>query len=113
MQMYRAAGLPDEPYLLRPSNPRDHLTLQLCNLSSTELNTRFKEHLQQYSIFTGQTLYGLRRGTAIHDSNSGKSTADIGLRLQHAQPGGRQTQQYLDTSRETGGPVRLHAARLH
>lgn len=113
MQMYTAAGLPSQPFLLRASNPGDHLTLQLSYISSTELNTRFKEHLQRYSTATGPTLYGLRRGTAIHDFNSGKSAADIGNRLQHAQPGAQQTQQYLDTSRETGGPVRLHAARRH
>lgn len=112
LQMYGAAGIACTPFLLRPCHAANHTSLQATHLSSTELNKRFKEHLSKYSTADRETLYGLRRGTVIHDQLVlGRSAVEVGRRLQHAKPGAQQTQQYLDTSRETGGPMRVHGAR--
>lgn len=71
------------------------------------MNKRLQEHLQRAGLFEGQSTHSLRRGTVQHDHHQlGHSAAAVGSRLQHAQPGGPQTLQYLDTSRETGAPPR-------
>lgn len=105
-QVYLWVGLPTTGYLLRPLND-DRIGFKPEPLCTSTLNRQLQHHLRRLGLFQGESTHGLRRGTAIHDhQHQGRSPAEVGLRLQHVNPGGPQTLQYLDTSRETGGPPR-------
>ena len=100
------AGIAVTGYLLRPLTCRLD-TFKDSPLSTTALNKRLQHHLTRLGLFEGESSHGLRRGTVIHAyQEQGLSAYDVGMRLQHAQPGGPQTLQYLDTSRETERPSR-------
>ena len=75
-------------------------------MSTSSYNKRVQQHLEKMGQLAGESSHGLRRGTVIHDHQQGASLTSVGLRLQHRKPGGPQTLQYLDTSRETERPCR-------
>lgn len=106
MQVFLWVGLPTDSFLLCPlSENRQNFKPE--PLSTTAFNKQLQHHLRRLGLFDGQSTHGLRRGTVIHDhQQGGSSPVDAGVRLQHSSPGGLQTQYYLDTSRETGGPPR-------
>lgn len=90
---------------------KDGLSFVDAPLSKGYPSKVLQKHLKACGLFEGESGHGMRRGTVIHDSMMGKlSLAEIGQRLQHKKPGGPQTQQYLDTSRETGKPKRCRRA---
>lgn len=100
-------GVPIDGYLLRPlSDDGSHFKEE--PLSTDNINKRLQLHLRRLGLYeNGVSTHGLRRGTVIHDHQDlGKSAQECGQRLQHTRPGGPQTLQYLDTSRETGGPAK-------
>jgi hypothetical protein len=98
--------VPLDGYLLRPLSKNER-SFQQQALSTDSINKRLQQHLQRLGLHEGESSHGLRRGTGIHDHQvRGLSAVAVGMRLQHVQPGGPQTLQYLDTSRETGGPPR-------
>lgn len=98
------AGVPTDGYLLRPLSKSGAAFLS-SPLATDEICKRLQHHLRRLGLYEGETTHSLRRGTVIHDHQElGKTAAECGARLQHKQPGGPQTLQYLDTSRETGGP---------
>ena len=103
--MFKWAGLPTSGHLLSPLQD-NKCSFKAEPLSTSAFNRRLQHHLQSLGLFQGESTHGLRRGTVIHDHEQGATATEAGARLQHTQPGGRQTQQYLDTSRETGGPAR-------
>ena len=106
MQVYLWAGLPLDTYLLRPLL-EDHSGFKSYALSTDAINKQLQVHLRRLGLYQGETTHSLRRGTVIHDyQHLGLSAESAGRRLQHVRPGGPQTMQYLDTSRETGGPPR-------
>ncbi|KAL4439968.1 hypothetical protein ABPG75_002969 [Micractinium tetrahymenae] len=104
LQVHQWVGLPTNSYLVRPLAD-DHLSFKAGPLSTSAFNKQLQHHLRRLGLFQGESTHGLRRGTVIHDHQQlGRTPAEAGLRLQHANPGGPQTLQYLDTSRESGGP---------
>ena len=106
LQNCQSAGFPTNGYLLRPQTT-NRKGFKDSAFTTSALNKRLQHHLQQMGELAGESSHGLRRGTVIHDhQQQGASLASIGLRLQHVQPGGPQTMQYLDTSRETERPCR-------
>ncbi|KAL4448041.1 hypothetical protein ABPG75_005260 [Micractinium tetrahymenae] len=104
LQVHQWVGLPTNSYLVRPLAD-DHLSFKAGPLSTSAFNKQLQHHLRRLGLFQGESTHGLRRGTVIHDHQQlGRTPAEAGLRLQRANPGGPQTLQYLDTSRESGGP---------
>ena len=63
--------------------------------------------MQVHGLFEGETLHGVRRGSLQHDAALGASLEAIGRHALHAPPY-TTTEQYVDTSREVGGGIRLH-----
>lgn len=106
LQVYQWVGVSVEPCLLRPLN-QNGSSFKDEPLSSDDILKRLQHHLRRLGLAAGETTHSLRRGTVILDYQVlGKSAAECGARLQHMNPGGPQTLQYLETSREAGGPPR-------
>ncbi len=103
------AGIPLQPFLLRPQKDNRQGFKESC-LSSSELNKRFQKVLADHGLWDGETLHGVRRGSLQQDATGGASIEAIGRHALHAPPY-TTTEQYLDTSREVGGGARLHNFR--
>lgn len=102
------AGLEDSCYLIRPEWP-NHRGFKGAGMTSGVLNKRFQRLLMQAGLYEGETLHGIRRGTMQDAVGQGKSVAEVGA---HAlQKTMAVTEMYLDTSRETYGPVKLKGLR--
>ena len=101
-------GVSLHPYLLRPE-ATDRLGFKSEPLSSCGLNKRFQKHLKDLDMFAGESLHGIRRSAMQHSFGNGSSLADIGSQALQITPS--VTAAYLDTSRETGGPVRQKRRR--
>ncbi len=111
LQMCLWASVPISGHLLRPL-AAEGASFRETPLDSDAINKRLQHHLSRLGLFEGESTHGVRRGTLIHDYQElGKSAVDVGHRLQHAQPGGPQSMQYVDTSRETGGPSKQKRPR--
>ena len=105
LQVCRWASVPLDGYLLRPM-ARANASFKEEPFSTDSINKRLQHHLQRLGLFGGESSHGFRRGTVLHDHQQlGRSAEDVGRRLLHVNPGGPQTQQYLDTSMETGRPA--------
>ena len=108
-QAYAKAGVSPTPFLVRASTA-DKTGFKATPL--TEFNHRLRALLAEFSTPEGETTHSLRRGPAQHaHAQLGQSAAAVGARLQHREPGGPQTQVYLDASRETGRPQRDRSKR--
>ena len=106
MQVFLWVGLSTSGFLLRPFQP-DKRSFKDQPLGTDAYLKQLQHHLRQTGLFSGETTHSLRRGTVIHDYQEvGKTPGEVGRRLQHVTPGGPQTMQYLDTSREVGCPPR-------
>ncbi len=98
--------MPVGSYLLSPL-VKNGSRFQDAPLSTDSINKQLQQHMRRLGLFDGESSHGLRRGTVIHDHQVlDKTPFECGMRLQHVAPGGPQTLQYLDTSRETGAPAR-------
>lgn len=102
------AGVSTSCFIFRPlsSHGRD---FEDKPADSSSLNKRYQHLLSSVSLHDGETLHGVRRGTLLADHRNGVSLADIGARALQVTPA--VTRQYLDTSRETYGPVRQRGGR--
>ncbi len=103
-----AAGVVESKYILR-AETRDHSNLKLEGLSSSIMNKRMQSLLQKHSLFEGETLHGIRRGSMQQAAAEGKTVEEIGAKA--LQKTREVTVAYLDTSRETNGPVRVRGKR--
>ena len=95
------AQAPIDGFLLKPLADNSQAFKEAA-FSTDSINKRLQHHLRRLGLFNGESSHGLRRGTIQHDSEGGASAEAVGRRLLHVLPGGPQTLQYLDTSRETG-----------
>lgn len=97
-----------EPYLLRPES-YDRRSFKAEPMSSSTLNKRFQKHLKDLNMFAGESLHGIRRSAMQHHHTQGSSLEELGRHALQVTPA--VTAAYLDTSRETGGPVRQKRRR--
>ena len=105
---YNVGGVSESEYMLRPE-ARNHVGFKDAAMDSSALNSRFKTLLEEVGEYSGETLHGIRRGTMQADFAAGKSVEEIGERALQVTPA--VTKLYLDTSRETQGPVQMKGAR--